>query len=136
MRHFLRFSYFALIFLLPGACPQESRKAPANPLPPPAPLLREKFHSTCCFCYLRRCLQHSSVVTNNKRIMVYGVIRNVQAALKYRGGWKGLLEHMYTVSFSLNLEGILMMWASTTHEMSIKFHLLVCFAVINILAVY
>ena len=30
--------------------------------------------------------------------MVYGVIRNVQAALKYRGGWKGLLEHMYTVS--------------------------------------
>ena len=68
--------------------------------------------------------------------MVYGVIRNVQAALKYRGGWKGLLEHMYTVSFSLNLEGTLMMWASTTHEMLIKFHLLVCFAVINILAVY
>ena len=30
--------------------------------------------------------------------MVYGVIRNFQAALKYRGGWKGLLEHMYTVS--------------------------------------
>lgn len=28
--------------------------------------------------------------------MVYGVIRSVQAALKYRGGWKGLLEHMYT----------------------------------------
>ncbi|KAL7464838.1 hypothetical protein ACHAXS_005163 [Conticribra weissflogii] len=28
--------------------------------------------------------------------MVYGVIRNFQAALKYRGGWKGLLEHMYT----------------------------------------
>jgi hypothetical protein len=30
--------------------------------------------------------------------MVYSVIRNVQKALKYRGGWKGLLEHMYTVS--------------------------------------
>eukprot|EP00578_Thalassiosira_sp_NH16_P025624 CAMPEP_0181100700 /NCGR_PEP_ID=MMETSP1071-20121207/13336_1 /TAXON_ID=35127 /ORGANISM="Thalassiosira sp., Strain NH16" /LENGTH=248 /DNA_ID=CAMNT_0023183453 /DNA_START=24 /DNA_END=770 /DNA_ORIENTATION=+ len=28
--------------------------------------------------------------------MVYGVIRNFQAALKYRGGWKGLMEHMYT----------------------------------------
>lgn len=28
--------------------------------------------------------------------MVYGVVRNIQAALKYRGGWKGLLEHMYT----------------------------------------
>jgi hypothetical protein len=34
-------------------------------------------------------------------IMVYAVIRSVQAALKYRGGWKGLFEHMYTVSFSL-----------------------------------
>jgi hypothetical protein len=33
--------------------------------------------------------------------MVYAVIRSVQAALKYRGGWKGLFEHMYTVSFSL-----------------------------------
>lgn len=30
--------------------------------------------------------------------MVYGLIRTVQASLKYRGGWKGLLEHMYTVS--------------------------------------
>ena len=30
--------------------------------------------------------------------MVYGVVRSFQAALKYRGGWKGLLEHMYTVS--------------------------------------
>lgn len=28
--------------------------------------------------------------------MVYGLIRSVQAALKYRGGWKGLYEHMYT----------------------------------------
>ena len=34
----------------------------------------------------------------HRRTMVYGVIRSVQAALKYRGGWKGLLEHMYTVS--------------------------------------
>ena len=32
------------------------------------------------------------------KTMVYGVIRSVQAALKYRGGWRGLLEHMYTVS--------------------------------------
>ena len=30
--------------------------------------------------------------------MVYGLIRSVQAAVKYRGGWKGLFEHMYTVS--------------------------------------
>jgi len=30
--------------------------------------------------------------------MVYGIIRSVQAQLKYRGGWKGLWEHMYTVS--------------------------------------
>eukprot|EP00584_Thalassiosira_punctigera_P004882 CAMPEP_0172529034 /NCGR_PEP_ID=MMETSP1067-20121228/3219_1 /TAXON_ID=265564 ORGANISM="Thalassiosira punctigera, Strain Tpunct2005C2" /NCGR_SAMPLE_ID=MMETSP1067 /ASSEMBLY_ACC=CAM_ASM_000444 /LENGTH=249 /DNA_ID=CAMNT_0013313023 /DNA_START=95 /DNA_END=844 /DNA_ORIENTATION=+ len=28
--------------------------------------------------------------------MVYGLIRSVQAAVKYRGGWKGLWEHMYT----------------------------------------
>jgi NADH:ubiquinone oxidoreductase subunit len=28
--------------------------------------------------------------------MVYGVFRNVQLALKQRGGWKGLLDHMYT----------------------------------------
>lgn len=28
--------------------------------------------------------------------MVWGVIRTVQQSLKYRGGWKGLLEHMYT----------------------------------------
>ena len=31
--------------------------------------------------------------------MVLGVIRSVQAAVKYRGGWRGLMEHMYTVSF-------------------------------------
>ena len=30
--------------------------------------------------------------------MGYGLIRSVQAAVKYRGGWKGLFEHMYTVS--------------------------------------
>jgi hypothetical protein len=29
--------------------------------------------------------------------MVWGVIQNVRFALKYRGGWRGLLEHMYTV---------------------------------------
>lgn len=28
--------------------------------------------------------------------MVYSVIQNFKAALKYRGGWKNLLEHMYT----------------------------------------
>lgn len=28
--------------------------------------------------------------------MVLSVIRNVQRSLKYRGGWKGLFEHMYT----------------------------------------
>ena len=27
---------------------------------------------------------------------VYGVYRNVQLALKMRGGWKGLWDHMYT----------------------------------------
>ena len=30
--------------------------------------------------------------------MVLHIIRTVQASLKYRGGWKGLFEHMYTVS--------------------------------------
>ena len=30
--------------------------------------------------------------------MVYGVIQNVKQALKMRGGWKGLLDHMYKVS--------------------------------------
>jgi len=37
--------------------------------------------------------------TNKPTTMVYGVIRNLQASLKYRGGWKGLFEHMYTVSY-------------------------------------
>ena len=30
--------------------------------------------------------------------MVYGAVKTFQAALKYRGGWRGLIEHMYTVS--------------------------------------
>jgi hypothetical protein len=30
--------------------------------------------------------------------MVLSVVKNFQQALKYRGGWRGLLEHMYTVS--------------------------------------
>ncbi len=30
--------------------------------------------------------------------MVYSVVKTFQAALKYRGGWRGLVEHMYTVS--------------------------------------
>ena len=29
--------------------------------------------------------------------MVYSITRTVQASLKYRGGWKGLFEHMNTV---------------------------------------
>jgi len=33
--------------------------------------------------------------------MVYGLVKTFQAALKYRGGWRGLIEHMYTVSGSL-----------------------------------
>ena len=37
--------------------------------------------------------------------MVYGLIRSVQASLKYRGGWKGLFEHMYTVSPPFMLAG-------------------------------
>jgi len=28
--------------------------------------------------------------------MVYGMIQSFRTALKYRGGWRGLLEHMYT----------------------------------------
>ena len=30
--------------------------------------------------------------------MVLSVSQNVRQALKYRGGWKGLFEHMYAVS--------------------------------------
>lgn len=30
--------------------------------------------------------------------MVVSIIQNVRLGLKYRGGWRGLLEHMYTVS--------------------------------------
>ena len=30
--------------------------------------------------------------------MVWSVIQNFRHGLKYRGGWYGLLEHMYTVS--------------------------------------
>jgi hypothetical protein len=29
--------------------------------------------------------------------MVWGIIQTFRSSLKYRGGWKGLLEHMYTV---------------------------------------
>jgi hypothetical protein len=29
--------------------------------------------------------------------MVWSVVSNFRQALKYRGGWKGLLEHMYSV---------------------------------------
>ena len=32
--------------------------------------------------------------------MVWGVVQNFRASLKYRGGWKGLIDHMYTVSES------------------------------------
>ena len=32
--------------------------------------------------------------------MVYGVIMNFVQSAKYRGGWRGLLEHMYTVRAS------------------------------------
>lgn len=35
--------------------------------------------------------------------MVLSVIRNVQKSLKYRGGWKGLLDHMYTVGFVFSI---------------------------------
>jgi NADH:ubiquinone oxidoreductase subunit len=28
--------------------------------------------------------------------MVWGLVRNFQKSVKYRGGWKGFLEHMYT----------------------------------------
>lgn len=30
--------------------------------------------------------------------MVWGVIESVRHSLKYRGGWRGLFQHMYTVS--------------------------------------
>lgn len=33
--------------------------------------------------------------------MVWGLIENFRAALKYRGGWKNLYYHMYTVSFRI-----------------------------------
>jgi hypothetical protein len=29
--------------------------------------------------------------------MVWSVIKNFEKGLKYRGGWWGLIEHMYTV---------------------------------------
>jgi hypothetical protein len=35
--------------------------------------------------------------------MVYGVIQNFIQGLKYRGGWRGLLEHMYTVGNNVAL---------------------------------
>jgi hypothetical protein len=31
--------------------------------------------------------------------MVFSLVRNAQEALKFRGGWRGLLEAMYTVSY-------------------------------------
>jgi hypothetical protein len=43
----------------------------------------------------------ASRATSINQAMVYGVVKTFQAALKYRGGWRGLIEHMYTVSGSL-----------------------------------
>jgi hypothetical protein len=31
--------------------------------------------------------------------MVVSIIQTFRNALKYRGGWRGLLEHMYAVSY-------------------------------------
>jgi hypothetical protein len=36
-----------------------------------------------------------------KVTMVWSVVSNFRQALKYRGGWKGLLEHMYSVRSNL-----------------------------------
>ena len=44
--------------------------------------------------------------------MVYSVVKNFQKALKYRGGWKGLLEHMYTVSLhAVDMEYTLLLYS-------------------------
>ncbi len=61
---------------------------------------RRHLNSQLSFLFLSPLFQVLVAVSSvtNKTTMVYGVIRNFQAALKYRGGWKGLLEHMYTVS--------------------------------------
>jgi hypothetical protein len=45
-------------------------------------------------CTLRRTEEENPRSSN----MVWGLIQNVRQALKYRGGWKGLYENMYTVS--------------------------------------
>jgi len=62
--------------------------------------------------------------------MVYGVVKTFQAALKYRGGWRGLLEHMYTVSVcvcvffsSSSLLGIVSISFCLCHTLNILFFL-------------
>ena len=42
--------------------------------------------------------------------MVFGMVKNVQAALKYRGGWKGLFQLMYTVSLCGTLYDYMWLW--------------------------
>jgi len=37
--------------------------------------------------------------------MVYSLVQNFRYALKYRGGWKGLFEHMYSVRTYGSLAG-------------------------------
>jgi len=47
------------------------------------------------FCY--------SQSLKNPLTMVVSIIQNLRTALKFRGGWKGLLENMYTVRTILSL---------------------------------
>lgn len=61
-----------------------------------APLAVYEYISTIILVVILLETHHLSIVSSTI-IMVYGVIQNFIQGLKYRGGWRGLLEHMYTV---------------------------------------
>lgn len=56
--------------------------------------------------------------------MVYGVIQNFIQGLKYRGGWRGLLEHMYTVRVVVVVVSgrITMIKQSSVFEFFLNYH--------------
>lgn len=64
---------------------------------------------------------HSTIISSHYSIaMVLSIIRNVQKSLQYRGGWKGLLEHMYTVSIMFVLLVLVAYLLTTTLSLSLS----------------
>jgi hypothetical protein len=61
------------------------------------------YTSTSAITFSLSCIRRIHSIYNAiKGIMVWSVIQTLRHSLKYRGGWKNLFEHMYTVSESFS----------------------------------